>query len=296
MIKTDLGDVSVARAYEWQGHLTTRQQLIPDSDRAHWEANRSWLVPDFWDPETEDAWLTSQSFVVKSADQTILIDTGIAKPRPAVPPFSNLSTGLLGRLAEAGARPDEVDLVVCTHLHIDHVGWNTRLDGDQWVPTFPNATYLFPQADFDYWNPDQRDEPPGGLGESEIVFRDSILPVVYAGQARFFEGTHTIDEHLTIEPAPGHTPGCSVVHLHSGDQRAVFAGDILHTPMEIVRPDEGACFDDDLALAGKTRARLLAQAAAERTLILATHLPAGRAPVISRNEVAYVIDTWVDLA
>jgi glyoxylase-like metal-dependent hydrolase (beta-lactamase superfamily II) len=292
----DMNGLTVTQAFEWGGHLLTRPQLIPDSDRADWEANRSWLAPDFWDPETEDAWMCSQAMVVKSGGQTILIDAGIGngKSRPYFPPFDNLDTPFLDRLREAGADPADVDIVINTHLHVDHVGWNTRLDGGQWVPTFPNATYLFPKADFDYWNPESESTPPGGL-DAAPVFADSILPIVHAGLAKFYDGSYALDDHVTLEPAPGHSPGASVVRLRSGGETAVIVGDVLHTPMEIVRPGAGACFDEDPTQAVRSRQRVLAQAVDRHELIIAGHFPVDRAVVVGRRGDDYVIDSWVPL-
>jgi glyoxylase-like metal-dependent hydrolase (beta-lactamase superfamily II) len=294
MAKTlDLNGVTLTRAFEWLEHLMTREELIPDSDRAEWETNRSWLVPDFWNPETDTAWMASQVVVVKSSGKTILIDTGIGnfKSRPQVPPFDNLQTDFLATLRSAGAEPADVDIVINTHLHADHVGWNTRADGDQWVPTFPNATYLFPKADFDYWNPEAKQEPPAGLAEA--VFADSVLPVVHAGQVEFYEGRHVIDEHVELVPAVGHTPGFSVVLLRSGSDKAIFAGDILHSPMEILQPQHGVCLDEDSVLALKSRQLVLAKAAEERAPLLTNHFPTDRAAVIGEHGDSFVIEEWV---
>jgi len=292
----DLNGVTLTRAFEWQGNLMTRPQLIPDSDRADWEANRSWLAPAFWDPATEDTWLCSQTIVVRSAGKTILIDTGIGnhKSRPYIPPFDNLDTGFLKNLRTVGVDPADVDIVINTHLHADHVGWNTHLVGGQWVSTFPNATYLLPQADFDHWNPESDTEPSGGMDQAP-VFADSVLPVVRAGLVQFYDGTHLIDEHLTLEPAPGHSPGSSIVHVSSGSEKVIVAGDVFHTPMEILRPDQGACFDEDHALAVQSRRRLLAQAAEQSLPIITGHFPIDRAAVVARRGDSYVIDDWVSI-
>jgi glyoxylase-like metal-dependent hydrolase (beta-lactamase superfamily II) len=289
----DFGDVTVTRVFEWQDHLITRAQLVPDSELADWEANKSWLTPEFWSPETDEAWLCAQTFVVKSGGRTILIDTGIGngKSRPHVPPFDGIQTPFLASLTEAAGDPADVDLVVCTHLHGDHVGWNTQLENGEWAPTFPNATYLFPQADFDYWNPEDQD-PPGGPMNVE-VFNDSVLPIVHAGQAQFFTGEHIIDEHLKLTPAPGHSPGSSVVELNAGGELAIFAGDLLHTPMQVLRPTQGACFDDNPGVAVSARDRILAQAADTRAAFIAGHFNIERAARIARRGESYVIDSWI---
>lgn len=131
-----------------------------------------------------------------------------------------MDTDYLRTLAHAGARPQDVDVVVNTHLHNDHVGWNTRREGRDWVPTFPNATYLIPKIDFDFWNPLGPVRPRYRQG-NQNVWEDSVLPVHQAGQVKLWEGSYTLDSHLTLHPAPGHTPGSSVIQLKSGSDRAV---------------------------------------------------------------------------
>jgi glyoxylase-like metal-dependent hydrolase (beta-lactamase superfamily II) len=297
MSSTQFGDVSVTRVFEWQGHLITRENLVPESTREDWQDNSSWLVPEFWSPDGDDAWLCAASFVVRSAGKTIVIDTAIGndKQRAAIPPFSGLQTDFLDRLAAAGAKADEVDLVVNTHLHADHVGWNTQLEGDQWVPTFPNARYLLPKLDFDFWNPRGSGDAAAGETSLEDVFADSVLPVVDAGLADFWEGTFEIDENLLLVSAPGHTPGAAVLELSSGDDRAVFTGDLLHTPMQILRPTQSSCFDTDPAQAALTRSRVLGQVADSGAALIATHFGVDRVPRLARSGSEFRIDSWTQL-
>jgi len=180
--------------------------------------------------------------------------------------------------------------VVCIHLHADHVGWNTQNLTGEWVPTFPNATYLFPKADFDYWNPEGGNQPRGGLMNAD-VFADSVLPVVRAGQAEFFTGQHVIDVNLMIAPAPGHSPGAAVVELDSRGERALFAGDLLHTPMQILHPEQGACFDEDRAGAAETRERILRQAADSRAAFMPAHFGVEWAARVVQRGNSYAIDS-----
>ena len=221
-----LGDVTITRVVEYHGPVgMSPATFFPDAPEQAWRDEASWLVPDFVEPAGDMCVSAIQTWVLRSEGRTILVDTGVGNHKERrTPKWHHLNTDYLANLAEAGVRPEDVDLVINTHLHVDHVGWNTRLDGDSWVPTFPNATYLMPRADFDFWNPANGQE----RGDRN-VFDDSVTPVHEAGQVRLWEDGHTIDGNLRLELAPGHTPGSSVVVLESGADRALFVGDLLHS-------------------------------------------------------------------
>lgn len=173
-----LGDVTVTRVREYYGPVgMTPEAFVPDSPAQAWDTHRSWLVPDFLDAETRIVNTAIQTWVLRSEGRTILVDTGVGnhKDRPYAPVWSRLETDFLANLARAGVQPEDVDIVINTHLHIDHVGWNTYLDGRTWVPTFPNATYLMAKADFDYWNPANEIKTLLGRG-NQNVFEDSVAP------------------------------------------------------------------------------------------------------------------------
>jgi glyoxylase-like metal-dependent hydrolase (beta-lactamase superfamily II) len=298
-----IGDVTITRVQEWLDHFFYRVEFLPESSRETWEANRSWLEPEFWSPGTDDAWTCAQTFAVHSGDRTILVDTGIGndKERPSVPPFSafsGLHTNFLERLSEAGAAPGDVDLVVCTHLHPDHVGWNTQLVDGEWLPTFPHATYLLPRVDYNLLavaveSAGQADgaDPFGLLA----AFRDSVVPVVEAGQAEFWEDKHTIDAALELVAAPGHTVGAAVVTIQSGGKYAVLAGDIVHHPMQVLEPDQLDILDADRQLATASRRRILGWAADNNAAFLVAHFPTDRAAHIARDDDGFMIDGWVQL-
>ncbi|MGW0225836.1 MBL fold metallo-hydrolase, partial [Streptomyces tendae] len=220
-------------------------------------------------------------------------DTGVGnhKDRPYAPVWSRLDTDFLGNLARAGVRPEDVDIVINTHLHIDHVGWNTYLDGRTWMPTFPNATYLMPRADFDYWNPANEHKPLLGRG-NQNVFEDSVAPVHQAGLAQLWEDSHQIDANLRLDLAPGHTPGSSVLTLDSGSDRAVFVGDMLHSPVQIHEPDSNSCFCEDPAAARATRRRVLSWAADNNALVVPAHLGGSGAAEVQRDGDRFAIKSW----
>jgi len=287
-----LGDVTLTRVLEYLGPTDlTPQEFFPDSPDGAWR--EPWLTPDFVDPRTGICRTAIQTWVLRSAGRTILIDTGVGnhKERPYSPVWSRLDTGFLDNLARAGVQPDDVDLVVNTHLHVDHVGWNTRLEGREWVPTFPKATYLVPRADFDFWNPANDHRPRLGRG-NQNVFEDSVAPVHAAGRTLLWEGSHRIDANLTLELAPGHTPGSSVVRLESGTDRALFVGDLLHTPLQFVHPDTGSCFCEDPGRARATRRRLLGEAADTNTLVFPAHLAGHGGAQLARNGDRFAITEW----
>ncbi|MEU5742195.1 MBL fold metallo-hydrolase, partial [Streptomyces tendae] len=198
-------------------------------------------------------------------------------------------------LARAGVRPEDVDIVINTHLHIDHVGWNTYLDGRTWVPTFPNATYLMAKADFDYWNPANEIKTLLGRG-NQNVFEDSVAPVHQAGLAQLWEDSHQIDANLRLDLAPGHTPGSSVLRLESGSDRALFVGDLMHSPIQIHEPDANSCFCEDPAEARATRHKLLGAAVDSNALVFPAHLGGHGAAEVVRAGSKFAIKGWAPFA
>ncbi len=211
------------------------------------------------------------TFVVQSEGKTILIDTGLGqKPRENFPPRP---PQLMQNLAAAGIRPEDVDLVITTHLHVDHVGWNTvQRDPDRpgrdddWIPTFPRARYLVARADWEYFS---RPEQVAALP----YMTDSVLPVHAAGQLDLVEGEHHVTGELTLIPAPGHTPGHMCVAVVSNGERAVIIGDLAHHPVQLTELEWSVVFDLDPKLAIDTRARMVERMEAEGALVAGGHFP-----------------------
>ncbi|MFI0237689.1 MBL fold metallo-hydrolase [Streptomyces sp. NPDC016845] len=292
-----LGDVTVVRIDEFYGSVEmTPSQFFPDSSADAWDEHRDLLAPDFWDPETNECRSAIQSWLLRSEGRTILVDTGVGnhKDRPYAPVWSRLDTHYLDNLAAAGVRPEDVDIVVNTHLHVDHVGWNTRLEGRSWVPTFPNATYLMPRRDFDFWDPANENETVLGRG-NQNVFEDSVTPVHQAGLTRLWEGTYRIDKNLRLDLAPGHTPGSSVLTLESGGDRALFVGDLVHTALQIAEPDINSCFCENPAESRATRHKLLGRAAENNALVFPAHFGGQGAVEVARSGSKFAIKEWTDL-
>ncbi|MER5391661.1 MBL fold metallo-hydrolase [Saccharopolyspora sp. NPDC002686] len=293
-----LGGVEITRVVEYYGSIAMAPSaFVPDAPAQTWRDNESWLVPDFLDPAADECVCAVQTWVLRSQGRTILVDTGVGnhKERPDTELWDHLDTDFLGDLARAGVRPEDVDLVINTHLHIDHVGWNTRLEGEDWVPTFPNATYLISRADFDFWNP-ANGHPSAQRPDSRNTFHDSVAPVHRAGQTLLWEGEHVIDDNLRLVLAPGHTPGSSVLSLDSGGDRALFIGDMLHAPVQFLEPDANSCFCEDPVQARATRRKVLGQAADTSTLVLPAHLGGhGGAEVVREGE-KFAIKSWAPFA
>jgi glyoxylase-like metal-dependent hydrolase (beta-lactamase superfamily II) len=217
-----------------------------------------------------------------------VVDTGVGngRDRPTMPPVHQLNTGFLEALHAAGIDAADVDVVVNTHLHVDHVGWNTHLADGAWVPTFPNARYLMPEADYQFYGPD-------GEGSDEarrILFDDSIFPV--EAQTELWSDDLQISESLRLRPAPGHTPGSSVLWLEAG-QSAVFVGDLTHCPIQISRPQDPCAFDVDADAAVVTRKRVFTEAARARAMVIPAHYPGhGGATVVARGD-RFEVDDWL---
>ncbi|MFE6613603.1 MBL fold metallo-hydrolase [Amycolatopsis sp. NPDC057786] len=294
MDEITIGDVTVTRVKEFYGSLgMTPAEFMPDSPGGAWDEHRDWLAPDFWNPETNECRTALQSWLIRSEGRTILVDTGVGnhKDRPYAAVWNRLDTAYLDNLAAAGVRPEDVDVVINTHLHIDHVGWNTRLDGRTWVPTFPNAEYLMPRPDFDFWNPAEAHDSVLGRG-NQNVFEDSVAPVHEAGLTRLWDGTHRIDRNLRLDLAPGHTPGSSVLTLESGGERALFVGDLVHTALQIVEPDTNSPYCEDPAGSRATRHKLLGQAADDNALVFPAHFGAQGALRVERRGSKFAIARW----
>ena len=280
------GDISITRIEEQIGPSSLPAgQFIAGLERAVLQEHRGWLVPTHYAP-AEDKLITSiHSWLIRTPKQTILVDccAGNHKDRPTQRRFHQLDTPWLQRLRDAGVAPEQVDVVLCTHLHADHIGWNTRIENGRWVPTFAKARYLFSRAEHERWKPDGGDPDP----QRRIAYEDSVLPVVAARQADLLDGEHAIEDRLMIEPAPGHTPGHVVLKL---GREALFCGDVIHHPIQLYRPDLNSAFCDDAERARQTRRRVLEHCAELRALLFPTHFAEPYVAGILRQGTAFAPD------
>ena len=238
------------------------------------DEHRDWMVSNHYDAAKGFLKLSIHSWLLKIGGKTILIDTcvGNHKPRAHRPMWHMMETKYLERLAAAGVRPEDVDLVMCTHLHVDHIGWNTKLENGRWVPTFPNARYVFSKEDYDHYLKLDEDPKTGPVNGGS--FRDSVLPVVEAGLTQMVTGAGAIDENLAWEPAPGHTPGTLALKFNSRGQHAMFCGDILHHGIQVYHPDWNSFACADQIMARKSRRKVLEHCAGTGALLMPAHFGA----------------------
>jgi glyoxylase-like metal-dependent hydrolase (beta-lactamase superfamily II) len=225
-------------------------------------AAQGWLVPEFVDPAGR-LLVSLHSYVLEVGGRRILVDTcvGNRKSRPTLPAFDQQDRPFLANLAAAGFTPETIDTVVCTHAHVDHVGWNTNLVDGRWVPTFPRARHLIPAADLERWA--GSDDPLHGA-----AFADSVRPVIEAGLVDPVTGAAVVAPGVELRPTPGHTPGHQCVWIRDD---CVITGDVLHHPIQCAHPDWAARGDLDPDRARATRRELLHTAAATGALVLGTH-------------------------
>lgn len=260
-----LGDIEVRSVLDISGKHASIFEFLPDASPEKLAPHRSWLEPTALCPETQRIILPVQTYYVKTPHHRILIDTcvGCDKNNPDYLPWhQRRDEGWLQRLAQAGVLPHEIDYVLCTHLHADHCGWNTRLRDGRWVPTFPNAKYVISSAEHDF------SSTAGG-----VPYRESVLPIVQAGQAHLVDSDYALDDQVSLEDTSGHTPGHVAVNLTSQGQTGIMAGDLIHSPIQCVFPDWNCLYDEDPSKAAATRRRFLDKYADTDTWVLTAHFP-----------------------
>lgn len=267
--------------------------LLPDATPDDVDPHRHWMEPRFLEPGTGKLVMATQSYVLRTRHHVILIDScvGNDKERRFYPPWSGLNgTRYLENLASIGLTPDDIDFVMCTHLHADHVGWNTRLVDGRWVPTFPNARYLFARTEFDYWTALNKK----GKKYSDGCIDDSVLPVVEAGQADIVADDYAFNDEVSFAPTPGHTPGHVGIRLSSAGENAILSGDVVHTPIQCREPGWSAVGCADRALSAVTRRTFLDQVCETDTLVMTGHFPSPSVGHVRRHGDAfdfYFLDT-----
>jgi glyoxylase-like metal-dependent hydrolase (beta-lactamase superfamily II) len=277
-LKFALGELTIHRIIEQETTFLPALDLFPALTPDLLAENRQWMRQAGALDAEDVLILCFQSYVVKTPHHTILIDSCIGndKPRPLRPKWNMKTDGTYMRaLASAGFSVEDIDFVMCTHLHVDHVGWNTRLEAGRWVPTFPNARYVFGKTEFDYWAEQNAKTPV-----PPIV--DSVLPVVEAKQAEIVRNDYELGDHLRILPTPGHTPGHVAFTLGRGRDDAVFSGDLMHSPLQTRHPELSAKFDVDQAHAAATRRNFLERYCETDTLCCTAHFPSPSSGKIRR--------------
>ena len=244
-----------------------------------------WLIPHF---ATEEGRLkmSIHSLVLEAGKRRIVVDTGLGNDKQGrgVPTWNDRKGPFLETLTAAGFAPDSIDTVLCTHLHVDHVGWNTKLAGGKWVPTFANARYLFGKTEYEYWR-DHSVEPA-----QIAVYNDSVKPIMDAGKADLIASDARITDEITMIPTPGHSPGHMSIHIASDGEEGLLTGDVAHHPCQMAHLDWSSTADSDPKQSAATRRELFSRFADTPTLVIGTHFAGATAGRIVRDGDAYRLD------
>ncbi|QRG06952.1 MBL fold metallo-hydrolase [Xanthobacter dioxanivorans] len=287
-----VGEVRVTRLLEYAAPTHDPAFLFPDMAPSLLKDNASWLAPHHYVPEMNRLIVTIQLWIVHAGGNVIIVDTGVGNRKPRVAARMHQLNGLvLPWLEAAGAAPDKVTHVVHTHLHSDHVGWNTVPSADgRWVPTFPNARYLMPKLEYDHYVEALAKSPDPII---DAAFDDSVRPIVEAGLADFIPDHGDIAGLLAIEAAPGHSVGHQTYRIRSRGEEALFSGDVMHSPAQIADPTLNTTYCALPDVARHTRAALLAREAERGTLIMPMHFGAPHCGYIRRQGEGYAFEPAV---
>jgi len=237
-----IGDVKVTSIMESADKIPWAP-LFPAETADHYK-KYDWLVPKFITPEGQII-LAVQAFVLEIRGQRIVIDTCVGNDREReLPQCADMQTAFLEDFKSAGLDPNSINYVLCTHLHFDHCGWNTKLENGRWVPTFPKARYLFGRKEWAYWQQVLKEK-----SQDVRHILDSVQPIIDAGLADFVDTNHKLVDEIWLEPSHGHTPGHVSVHVSSRGQEAVITGDVFHNPIQIPEPEicSAACVDREMS-------------------------------------------------
>jgi glyoxylase-like metal-dependent hydrolase (beta-lactamase superfamily II) len=266
-----VGDLTIHRVIESEAPLFDPLTFFPTLTQQLLEQNLSWLKPDYVDPVSGNLVLCIQSYIVRTPHHNILIDScvGNHKDRPAYPFWNKMTSDRYEKnLAATGLTVDDIDFVMCTHMHVDHVGWNTRLENGRWVPTFPKAKYVFADRELAFWTEKERTDP----GKQPWIV-DSVLPIIQANRQEVVSSHHQLSDIVRLVPTPGHTVDHYSVHVGKTGADAVIAGDMVHSPLQARYPDLGMRADYDRAQGGESRRALFSQLCDTSTLLCTGHFP-----------------------
>src|SRR5712672_4470642 len=284
-----LGGATIEKVEEICGAGFKPARMFPRFNQEAFDAQKDWMLPDHVEAGSDRLVGSVHTWIVKTPRHTILIDTCLGNHKQRTNPgWRNLDTPFLNRLKACGCDPNSVDLVMCTHLHVDHVGWNTKLENGKWVPTFPNAKYVMSRTDHDHW--EALAKKPDTEAYQVNTYNDSVLPIVEAKKAEFVSGEHGMCGCLTLKPAPGHTPGQIRVDLDSKGKRAIFAGDALHNPVQVPLWKWNSCFCEDRDLARQSRHTLLADCVEQGALLMPAHFAPPHAAYIKDKGDRFELD------
>jgi glyoxylase-like metal-dependent hydrolase (beta-lactamase superfamily II) len=275
MLSLRLGEVAIDAVEEISGPRYKPAFLLPEAPADLIAGHARWMAPDLYDPAADLLAMVRQTNVVRTQHHTILIDTCVGddkeRNRAAI---HRLKSPWRDNFKALGLAFEDIDIVMCTHLHVDHVGWNTRLENGRWIPTFPNARYLFARTEFDYWADRVRTGRPDPDGP---IFEDSVMPVVEAGQADIVADDHELSNGMWLELTPGHTAGHVCIHLQNRHGHVLFSGDLMHHPIQVREPQLNSGFCLDAAGSRAARRRLLDSYADRDVIVVPAHFQRGTA-------------------
>ena len=279
-MKWQIGDVSVTKIVELTS-ASLGAYILPDASAAELQKIQ-WIGP-FLDSDSRMV-LSFHSLIVQTTDRLVIVDTCIGNEKARnYPRWNQMQTSFRGDLEDAGFQEDAFDTVLCTHMHVDHVGWNTYRHEDQWLPTFKNARYLYAREEWDHWQVESQEE----YGS---VIEDSVQPIFDLGLADLVESTHQVSDEIRLVPTPGHTPGHVSVHIKSRGEEAIITGDIFHHPCQIAHPAWCATADSDQEAALRTRQAFLKEYSDRPILCIGTHFAGVTAGKLVSDGDAYRLD------
>jgi glyoxylase-like metal-dependent hydrolase (beta-lactamase superfamily II) len=281
------GPFKVHRIVELQGAFTPPETLFPSATSEAIRATAAAKDPNLFDQRKNLLIMSFHSIVVSTPSCTILVDScvGNDKERPRNPHWHQRRGTYIEDLAVAGLTPEDIDIVMCTHLHADHVGWNTRLQNGEWVPTFPNARYLFAKKEVEYWQQMLASSLPDSVNHGS--WADSVAPIFDAGQAVLVAADQEVSDGVALLPAPGHTPGNVMVRLEELGECAYVTGDVIHHPIQVEHPEWSTCFCWDPQLSAETRIKTLTAVAKENAWLLPAHFPTPTATKIHQTATGF---------
>jgi glyoxylase-like metal-dependent hydrolase (beta-lactamase superfamily II) len=284
-----IGDVRITKVVESEGWrpIEVLHQMLPKASQAAID-EMDWLQPSYRQDDTMSVGI--YAFLVEAGGKRVVVDTGVGNSKlRSLPNFHMLDTPFLDNFRKIWA-PEDVDAVICTHLHVDHVGWNTQLVDGKWVPTFRNAAYHFVKSEYNHWR-EYADNDGNALGytviDGKTVFTDSVQPVVDAGLVTFIGSDATITPEISVIPSHGHTPGHVSVLVRSRGESAVITGDLMHSPCQIGQPGWSARYDFDRDASAATRRAFLERFADTPTIVIGTHFGTPSGGLVRRDGASF---------
>lgn len=274
-----IGDVRITRVVELES-TSIGNYILPQANAEN-VAAIDWLRPFVRDGRLL---MSFHSLIVESQGRTIVVDTCIGNGKVrGYPRWNRMQSSFLHDFEAAGFDPNRVDTVLCTHMHVDHVGWNTRLVDGRWRPTFPAARHLYAETEWEHWRQEAADD-------TGPVIEDSVQPIFDAGLADLVPSAWQVDENVSLLPTPGHTPGHVSVHVASRGEEAIITGDMIHHPCQVAHPHWSTTADVDQDWARETRKDFLARYADRPVLVIGTHFAGPTAGRLVRDGDGYRLD------